>query len=374
MTTRFHTTPSFTLRQQMPQSPPAYTTDTQRWSAVQRRDRAADGRFFYSVSTTGIFCRPSCPSRHALRQHVSFHDTAAAAQQAGFRPCLRCQPTGASLQQRHADAAVRACRIIESADTPPTLEELAHAVGLSPHHLHRVFRAAVGATPRQYAAAHRTRRVQSSLRREDTVTDAIFEAGYRTTSRFYSHAGDALGMTPSTYRSGGKDELIHYVIRPCPLGLVLVAGTERGLCMVAFGDARQTLAQELKDAFPKATIEKGTGAFDAWVTPLVQEMTRPSGSLGLPLDIRGTAFQQRVWQALRDIPAGQVATYADVAARIGQPRAVRAVANACASNRLALVVPCHRVVPASGGTGGYRWGTQRKQHLLRSEGAPQEPA
>jgi AraC family transcriptional regulator of adaptative response/methylated-DNA-[protein]-cysteine methyltransferase len=344
-----------------------YSTAARRWLALQRRDAKAEGQFVYSVATTGVYCRPTCPSRLALRENVAFHDTCADAERAGFRPCQRCRPSGPSQQERHAKAAAKACRIIEGADSAPTLAVLAQAVGLSRYHFHRVFKSVVGVTARQYAAAYRTGRVRSELRARPSVTEAIYSAGFSSSSRFYERSSDSLGMTPREFRSGGPGVPIRYAVAACPLGLVLIAGTARGICAVRFGHERATLERELRQDFPKATLAKADRAFDDWVKAVVQLIQQPSGRIDLPLDIRGTAFQQRVWQALREIPAGRTASYSEVAARIGQPAAVRAVARACAANPVAVIVPCHRVVRRDGGISGYRWGVERKGRLLQWE-------
>ena len=346
-----------------------YSTDAQRWLALQRRDPAADGRFVYSVTTTGVYCRPTCPSRLALRENVVFHDTCADAERAGFRPCKRCRPAGVSQRERNAEAAAKACRIIETSEPLPALDALANAVGLSRYHFHRVFKSVVGVTPRQYAAARRTGRVRSELRERRSVTEAIYRAGFNSSSRFYERSSDTLGMTPREYRSGGNGVAIRYAVAASPLGLVLVAGTARGICSVRFGDEPAALQRELRQDFPGASIEKADRAFKGWVNAIVHHLEHPAGVMDLPVDIRGTAFQQRVWQALRGIPAGQTASYAEIAARIGQPSAARAVARACATNPVAVIVPCHRVVRTDGGLSGYRWGVERKRRLLKREGA-----
>ena len=347
----------------------AYSTNEQRWLAVRRRDPAADGQFVYSVATTGVYCRPTCPSRLALRENVAFHYTCADAERAGFRPCQRCRPAGASQRERHAEAAAKACRIIETSDSFPALDALAKAVGLSRYHFHRVFKNVIGVTPRQYAAAHRTGRVRSELRARRSVTEAVYGAGFNSSSRFYERSSETLGMTPGQYRGGGRGVAIQYAVAASPLGLVLVAGTARGICSVRFGNERSALERQLREDFPGASIEQADRAFEGWVNAIVDHLDHPAGRIELPLDIRGTAFQQRVWQALREIPAGQTASYAEVAARIGQPAAVRAVARACATNPVAVIVPCHRVVKTDGALSGYRWGVERKRRLLKLEGA-----
>ncbi len=350
-------------------TPASYATDEQRWLAVQRRDPRADGQFVYSVASTGIYCRPVCPSRLAMRKHIAFHDSAAAAEQAGFRACRRCRPNGASQAARHAEAAAKACRIIESSETSPALETLANAVGLSRFHFQRIFKNAIGVTPREYAAAKRSGTVKSNLRSNGTITEAIYGAGFSSSSRFYERADEILGMTPSEYRNGGSGVAIRFAIAKSTLGLVLVAGTVRGICAIRFGEDRATLEEELRRDFSRASVEKADEEFKKWVTGVVAQIEQPSRTFDPPLDIRGTAFQQRVWQALREIPLGKTASYTEVAARIGRPAAVRAVAGACAANPVAVIVPCHRVVRSDGGLSGYFWGVDRKRKLLEREGA-----
>ncbi|MEO5713888.1 MAG: bifunctional DNA-binding transcriptional regulator/O6-methylguanine-DNA methyltransferase Ada [Luteolibacter sp.] len=346
-----------------------YTTTAQRWSALQQRDPLADGRFVYSVATTGIYCRPVCPSKLALRENVAFHDTPAAAESAGFRPCKRCLPDGPTQSERHTAAVAKACRLIESAESPPSLEELSAVAEMSRYHFHRIFKAVTGVTPGKYSAAHRSQKVRESLLKTPSVTAAIYSAGFNSSSRFYENAAETLGMSPAEYRRGGQGVVIRHAITPCPLGLVLVAGTARGICRVSFGYERDLLEREVRDAFSNAIFEKPDKPFTAWVKNLVAHLKRPSENLDLPLDIRCTAFQQRVWQALREIPPGETASYSEVAAKIGQPTAARAVARACATNPIAVVIPCHRVVGNQGALTGYRWGVERKQQLLQQEGA-----
>jgi AraC family transcriptional regulator of adaptative response/methylated-DNA-[protein]-cysteine methyltransferase len=341
--------------------------DDVRWAAVVRRDPAADGAFDYSVATTGVYCRPSCAARQPRRENVAFHDSCAAAERAGFRPCRRCRPNEPSLAQRHAAAVASACRMIEHAEEPPTLEALAAAAGLSTYHFHRLFKAATGVTPKAYASAHRTRRVQQELGRAPTVTAAIYDAGYNSSSRFYERAGDHLGMTPTAYRDGGRDTEIRFAVGQCSLGAILVAATERGVCAIQFGDDPAVLVRELQDRFPKARLEGGDAGFERLVAQVVGFVEAPAHGLDLPLDVRGTAFQERVWQALRTIPAGETASYAEIAGRVGSPKAVRAVAQACAANPVAVAIPCHRVVRTDGALSGYRWGVERKRELLARE-------
>lgn len=344
-------------------------TDEARWAAVVAKDRAADGAFLYSVRTTGVFCRPSCAARPALRENVAFHATAEEARAAGFRPCKRCRPEEPSLDERRAAAAALACRMIEEAETPPELETLARAAGMSPHHFHRVFKEVVGVTPRAYAAARRTERVRAGLKRAETVTEAIYEAGFNSGGRFYETAGEVLGMTPGAYRAGGRDAVIRFAVGECSLGAVLVAASDRGMCAILLGDDPEALVRDLQDRFDRAELVGGDEAFEAVVAQVVGLVEDPRRGLDLPLDVRGTAFQHRVWQALREIPPGGRESYADVARRIGAPKAVRAVAGACAANALAVAIPCHRVVRQDGELSGYRWGVERKQTLLDREAA-----
>ncbi|HWK44834.1 MAG TPA: bifunctional DNA-binding transcriptional regulator/O6-methylguanine-DNA methyltransferase Ada [Stellaceae bacterium] len=351
--------------------PPLSTLDPDatRWQVVLRRDASADGTFYYSVRTTGVYCRPSCPSRLARRENVAFHASREAAERAGFRPCKRCRPDEPTGNRRHAEAIAAACRLIEAAEEPPALAELAEAVGLSPFHFHRVFKTVTGVTPRAYAAALRTRRVRDGLATSATVTEAIYDAGFNASSRFYEQSAGMLGMTPGTFRRGGTDTEIRFAVGQCSLGAVLVAATDKGVCAIQLGDDPDQLVHDLQDRFPKAILEGRDIAFKRMVAQVVGFVEAPRQGLDLPLDVRGTAFQQRVWQALRQIPSGQTASYAEIAARIGAPSAVRAVAGACAANPAALAIPCHRVVRTDGSLSGYRWGVERKRVLLQREGA-----
>jgi AraC family transcriptional regulator of adaptative response/methylated-DNA-[protein]-cysteine methyltransferase len=348
---------------------PAFGSDEERWAAVLRRDPAADGRFVYAVRTTGVYCRPSCPARRARRENVRFHRTTPEAEAAGFRPCRRCRPTGEGLAQRRAAAVAKACRLIETAETLPGLEGLARAVGMSRFHFHRVFKAIAGITPRAYAAAHRARRVRDELSRSRSVTEAVYGAGFSSSGRFYATAGAVLGMTPTRFRSGGDGVSIRFAVGECSLGSILVATSDRGVCAILLGDRPDPLVQELQDRFPRARLLGGDRRFQRLVARVVGFVEAPAVGLDLPLDLRGTAFQQRVWRALRRIPAGETATYREVARRIGAPSAVRAVARACASNALAVAIPCHRVVRSDGALSGYRWGIARKRALLARETA-----
>lgn len=355
------TTHNATLASMMQQDP--------RWAAVLARDPAAEGQFYYSVRTTGVYCRPTCPARAANPENVQFHATRAAAEAAGFRPCRRCKPDQPPLAQQHAAKVVQACRLIENAEHMPSLEQLAQHAGLSRYHFHRVFKHVTGLTPRAYAAAHRARRVRSALDRSATVTAAIFDAGYNASSRFYEQSAQLLGMTPSNYRAGGADTEIRFALGLCSLGSILVASSARGVCAIALGDDPELLLRELQDRFPNAQLIGGDGAFEQLVAKVVGFIEAPALGLDLPLDVRGSAFQQRVWQALRDIPAGSTLSYSELARRIGSPKAARAVAGACAANPLALAIPCHRVVRSDGALSGYRWGVARKRALLEREAA-----
>jgi AraC family transcriptional regulator of adaptative response/methylated-DNA-[protein]-cysteine methyltransferase len=338
-----------------------------RWAAVVARDRTADGTFYYSVTTTGVYCRPSCGARRANPGNVRFHPTAAAAERAGFRACRRCRPDRPSLHERHTAKVARACRLIEAAQAAPGLAVLARASGLSLHHFHRVFKAVTGLTPREYAAAHRARRVRQELRRSATVTNAIYDAGFNSGGRFYAEAGQILGMTPTEYRAGGPLTEIRFAVGECSLGSVLVAATSKGVCAILLGGDPDGLVRELQDSFPRATLLGGDEAFEATVSRVVGFIESPGAGIELPLDVRGTVFQQRVWQALRGIPAGSTLSYMDIARRIGAPTSVRAVAQACAANTLAVAIPCHRVVKQDGALSGYRWGAERKRVLLERE-------
>lgn len=350
---------------------PACATELDpRWALVVNRDAAADGSFYFSVRTTGVYCRPSCPSRRARPENVRFHLTRADAENAGFRPCMRCRPGQPTLAQLHAEMVADACRIIEEAETAPQLEGLAARMGLSKYHFHRIFRQVTGLTPHQYARAQRSQRVQVELTRSGTVTEAIYEAGYGTSSRFYEEANGVLGMTPVDYRQGGIDTSIMFAIGQCSLGSILVACSQRGICAILLGDEPELLLQDLQDRFPNADLIGGDEQFEQLVARVVGFVEAPALGLDLPLDIRGTAFQQRVWQALRQIPVGKTASYAEVARSIGAPTSARAVAQACGANALAVAIPCHRVVRNDGGLSGYRWGVERKRELLDREREP----
>ena len=345
----------------------AATVSDPRWDAVVTRDRHADGQFFYSVKTTGVYCRPSCAARSARPENVEFHASAAAAERAGFRPCKRCKPDQLPLAEQHAATVAELCRMIENAEQAPTLAQLAAHAGLSTFHLHRVFKAATGLTPKQYAAAHRTKRVKVELGRSTTVTEAIYGAGYNSNGRFYEQSNDVLGMTPTAFRSGGANTEIRFAIGECSLGSILVAASERGVCAILIGDDPEALARDLQDRFPRAHLIGGDSQFEQLVAKVVGFVEAPALGLDLPLDVRGTAFQQRVWQALREIPAGRTVSYSQIANRIGAPKAVRAVGAAVGANPLAVAIPCHRVIRNDGSLCGYRWGVERKRALIERE-------
>ena len=339
------------------------------WAAIERRDRNQDGRFYFGVLTTGVYCRPSCPARRPLRRNVRFYATPADAERDGLRPCLRCRP----LENADSDAArIRdLCRFIERQDAPPDLAELAARAGWSRFHLQRKFKAAMGVTPKEYAEAFRMRRLKRSLREAKDVTEAVYDAGFGSGSRVYERADTRLGMTPRQYRRGGEGVAISFVTVETALGLLAIGATDRGLCFVQFGDDREALEAALRREYPAADIqpmpEPRPPEFSRWMEALEQHLAGSRPRLDLPLDIRATAFQMRVWNYLQSIPYGEVQSYSEVAEGIGAPKAVRAVARACASNTVALAIPCHRVIRGTGELGGYRWGLARKRALLDLE-------
>ena len=349
--------------------------EEQCWQAVLQRDRGQDGRFLFGVKTTGVFCRPSCAARRPLRKNVRFFSTAAEAEREGLRACLRCRPTRRAGDPRVARIR-KLCEYIrrhsDSGD-PLTLEVLGRQADLSPSRLRRMFREIVGITPRQYVEACRFETLKAGLRSGDPVTRAIYEAGFGSSSRVYEQASARLGMTPSEYRSGGRDVAISYALADTAAGRLLVAATDRGLCFVQFGDSAGELVEKLRREYPAAGIRErspgGRGQLGLWLDALERHLAGAEPHLELPLDVRATAFQLRVWKYLQTIPYGETRSYSQVAAAIGRPAAVRAVAGACAANRAAIVIPCHRVIRADGDLGGYRWGTERKQLLLERERA-----
>lgn len=346
-----------------------YDTEDEKWRAVVSRDKEADGAFYLGVKTTGVYCRPVCPSRIPLRRNVAFFDTVEEAEVAGFRACKRCCPNDASAGNEAAIATI--CRWIESSNETPKLADMAQRAGFSPFHFQRMFKRITGVSPRAYAAQCRANRVREVLRAEVTIGEAIAEAGYRSAGQFYSEDAGQLGMPPTTYREGGEGQRVRFTVRPSTLGQVLVAASDRGVCQIALGDDAALLIQELQNRFPNAKLTEGDSEFEQWVEKAVAMIDHPTKSPALPLDIQGTAFQQLVWQALRNIPTGNTATYAEVAHAIGRPKAVRAVARACATNSIAVAIPCHRVIRTGGDLSGYRWGVERKRELLaRESGTP----
>jgi AraC family transcriptional regulator of adaptative response/methylated-DNA-[protein]-cysteine methyltransferase len=345
----------------------ADTESDPRWGFIVNRDATADGKFYYSVRTTGVYCRPSCASRRAKPENVTFYASREEAEKAGFRPCKRCEPDQPSKAERHSQAITAVCRTIEESEEMPKLEQLAQQAGLSAYHFHRLFKAETGLTPKEFAAAHRDKRVRKTLSSSASVTDAIYDAGYNSNGNFYRTADNVLGMTPSDYRAGGARTDISFAVGECSLGSILVAKSERGICAILLGDDPEALTRNLQDQFPRANLIGGDSEFEQLVAKVVGFVEAPAVGLNLPLDVRGTAFQQRVWQALQRIPAGSTASYTEIARLIGSPSSVRAVAQACGANPLAVAIPCHRVVRHDGELSGYRWGIERKRALLERD-------
>jgi AraC family transcriptional regulator, regulatory protein of adaptative response / methylated-DNA-[protein]-cysteine methyltransferase len=351
-----------------PKDMKAFLSDEDRWEALLEHDPQACGEFVYAVLTTGVYCRPACASRLPNRENVRFFETGMEAEKAGFRPCKRCKPESTDWRQPQTRAILKACRMIAETDEPLSLKELAQAVGMSPFHFQRLFKKIVGVTPKQYTMENRANRLREHLKKGSTVTEAIYDAGFGSSSRFYEKATPTLGMKPSTYKNGAQDMRIRFAIVPCFLGLALVAATGQGICAIDFGDAAEALKENLRRRFPKAVFQDPDPRFAAMIAKVLAFLENPHRSrLDLPLDIQGTAFQRRVWLALQEIPAGDTVSYAKIASRIGKPNAARAVAGACAANTLAVAVPCHRVVRGNGQLGGYRWGLERKRVLLERE-------
>lgn len=346
---------------------PAPPDPARAWRAVRTRDAASDGLFVFAVATTGIYCRPSCPARRPRRENVSFFAAPSEAEAAGFRPCLRCRPSGAE-PAAAVRAVQRALAFLEShADERVPLAVLARAAGLSPFHLQRTFRRLVGVTPKRYADAGRADRLRALLRSGSSVADASFEAGYGSSSRAYAHASRHLGTTPARYRRGGRGLHVRFTTLPTPLGRLLVGATDRGVCSVMLGDADHALEATLRREYPEALIERAPAALSAWAALIAGSLSGAVDLSGIPLDLRATTFQRRVFEALRKIPRGATRSYAELAASVGRPSAVRAAASACARNPVALVVPCHRIVRSDGSLGGYRWGLERKREILKRE-------
>jgi len=347
--------------------PAIQSVDGTRWNAVIARDRDASGTFVYAVRSTGVYCRPGCSSRRPRRDRVAFFDTPDDAERAGFRECRRCHPRDAANSDPWVDRIRRACMYLANADGHVTLSSLARRLGGSPYHLQRNFKRIVGITPRQYAEACRLERIRPGLRSNKSVTDASLDAGFGSSGRFYERAVPKLGMTPSTYRRGAFGVPIRFTTVDSAVGRLLIAATPRGVCLVSIGRSDAELQAALRHEYPAATITRDPGGLSRWARQVLNHLGGRVPRLDLPLDIQATAFQWQVWDALTAIPRGSTRTYAEVAAAIGRPRAARAVARACATNPVALAIPCHRVVPAAGGVGGYRWGTSRKQALLAQE-------
>ena len=346
---------------------PQFSSDKARWQAVLDKDERADAVFRYSVKTTGIYCRPSCPSRPPKRENVAFHSSTEAAEKVGFRACKRCDPEGPGLASQHAEAVANACRLIREADEFPSLAQLAESVKMSPGYFHRLFKATTGVTPKDYANAHRADRMKKALPKWGTVTEAIYEAGFNSNGRFYADSAKMLGMRPREYRAGGVGNTIRFAIAECSLGSILVATSEKGVCAIHMGKDPDVLVRKLQDQFPKANLIGGDAKFEKLVAKVIGFIEAPQIGLDLPLDVRGTAFQRRVWKELQRIPAGKTASYSEIAKRIGFPKSARAVAQACGANTLAVAIPCHRVVRNNGDLSGYRWGVDRKQALLAKE-------
>jgi AraC family transcriptional regulator of adaptative response/methylated-DNA-[protein]-cysteine methyltransferase len=347
----------------------SYLTDQARWDALIHREKSAADSFVYSVKTTGVYCRPTCPARLARRENVAFYATPNEAERAGFRACKRCKPNDPSAQGEHAAMVAKACKLIVDAEEPLSLEALAEAIRMSPWHFHRVFKSMTGLTPKAYAAAHRAKRMHEELSRRGTVTSAIYSAGFNSNGRFYAESNQRLGMKPTEFKAGGEGATIRFAVGECSLGSILVAASDLGICSIALGSDPNRLVTELQDRFPNAELIGGDKRFDRMVARVVGFVEKPWVGLGLPLHVQGTAFQQRVWKALCEIPCGTTCTYSELAQKLGQPSATRAVAGACAANNLAVAIPCHRVVRTNGSLSGYRWGVERKEKLLNAEGA-----
>lgn len=349
-------------------TPSSYATDSERWQAVQARDTDADGCFVYAVRTTGVYCRPSSSARLPKRENVEFFDNAEAAEAAGYRRSRRARGDQTSAAAERAVLVAQACRLIEAAETPPNLDEIAAQAGMSPFHFHRVFKTETGLTPKAYSSAYRARKLREELSASQaSVTDAIYGAGFNSNSRFYEMSGQLLGMRARDYRAGGTGAVIRFAVGQCSLGAILVAQSQHGICAILLGDDPDQLVRDLQDQFPKAQLIGCDAGFEQLIAQVVGFIEAPSIGLNLPLDVRGTAFQERVWQALREIPPGVTVSYAEIAERIGAPKAVRAVAQACGANHIAVAIPCHRVVRRDGDISGYRWGVDRKRELLRRE-------
>ena len=350
----------------MTEQPAATMTDNEAWAAFDRRDRSFDGRFVVAVRTTRIYCKPSCPARRPKRENVRFLAGSADARAAGYRPCLRCKPDEVS---RDSEAIARAAKLIESAEETPTLAEVAEAVGYAPHHFQRVFKRALGVSPAEYSRAVRTKRAEKYLKESERVTDAIYDSGYSGPSRFYDDAKERMGMTPSAWRDGGRGETIRWTVATGALGPMLIAATGRGICRLTFDDSSDSLHR----IFPNATLVEDDGSMAGLVEGALAAVERPAAAPELPVDVAGTAFQEAVWRELRRIPPGETRSYSQIAAAIGQPKAVRAVGTANGDNHVAVLIPCHRVIRSDGSLGGYAGGLERKRRLLEAEGNYKTP-
>jgi AraC family transcriptional regulator of adaptative response/methylated-DNA-[protein]-cysteine methyltransferase len=346
---------------------PLSVAEDSRWERIVARDKSADGHLWYSVSTTGVYCRPSCPSRTANPKNVQLHDTLESAKATGFRPCKRCNPDGPSIDADNATLVAKACRLIEQSEEEPSLETLADAVGRSPSYFHRVFKAATGVTPKDYAEAHRAAKVREGLVSGSRVTEAMYDAGFNSSGRFYEKSASMLGMKPSQYRAGGANEEIRFAVGQTSLGAIVIASTKKGVAAILLGDDPDRLVRDLQDRFPKALLIGADRDYEDLVARVVGFVEAPRVGLYLPLDVRGTAFQERVWKALQEVPVGTTVSYAEIARRVGAPKSVRAVAGACAANKLAVAIPCHRVVRNDGSLSGYAWGVKRKRALIERE-------
>ena len=347
-----------------------FHSDDGRWAAIVNRDQSAVGEFVYCVTTTGVYCQPGCAARRPRRENVRFHTSCEDAENAGFRPCQRCRPTHPPLAQRHVRSVVSACRLIETSEKLQDLETLAQAAGMSKYYFHRVFKTVTGFTPRAYSAAHRANRIREVLRSSRSVTDAIYDSGFNSTGSFYTQSSKILGMAPATFRNGGVGETIRFAVGECSLGSILVAATAKGICTIQLGDEPVALVRELDNQFSRAELIGGDKEFESLVAMVIGLIEDPVQGIDLPLDIRGTTFQRRIWQVLQEIPAGTTSSYSMIAERVGSPKAARAVARTCASNPLAVAIPCHRVIRNNGSLGDYRWGVERKKILLFREILP----
>ena len=344
-----------------------YNTDDRRWKAVARREQSADRCFYYAVMTTGIFCRPGCPSRLPKRENVEYFISSQAAMASGYRPCKKCKPTATNANEDTERKIIAACRIIENSTAVPKLADLARKLQLSPYYFHRLFKKVVGVTPKQFGSSHRSRRLSNSLKTSRSITDAFYDAGFSSSSGAYDKNQSQLSMKPKEYRAGGVGLTLHYGVAACTFGWIMVAGTDRGICSIEIDDDPALLLQQLQERFPQATVTQAGPGFANLVRDVVKFIKAPQNSFNIPLDIQGTAFQIQVWSILRQIEPGKTMSYTEVAEKIGNPKAVRAVAGACASNKLAVVIPCHRVISKNGELGGYRWGVERKKMLLDNE-------